>query len=141
MANAGDFFRTSAGNAYLNLVAPSLPANLYAAAFTDSVTWQGAGTEVADPAANGINYARKVFPASAFTDNGNGVFSLTSVLDFNQAVGGGWSTIVSIAIVTVATGSIAGNVVAFDDVDVAKAILEYDTLRLGSGVDWVISVM
>lgn len=140
MANAGDFFRTSSGNAYLNLAAPTLPANLYAAAFTDSVDETGAGTEVADPASNTINYARRQFPASAFTDSGGGVFFLANPLVFNQAVGGGWGTIVSIAIVAVATGAMTGQVIAFGDVDIAKPIGEFDTLRLGSGGNWVISI-
>jgi hypothetical protein len=139
--NAGDYFRDEAGEAFLNLVTPTIPTNLYAAAFTDSVTFDGVGTEVADPASNGINYARKILPASAWTNSGNGIYSLTNPLVFNQALGGDWGTIVSVAFVTVATGSITGKVICFGDLDFAVPIPEFDVLRLGSNLDWVVGIL
>lgn len=138
--NAGDYFYTQAGATFLNLSVPSLPSNLYVAAFTDSVTATGVGTEVADPASNSVNYARKVLPASAFTAVGGGVFRLTNVLDFNQASGGNWGTIVSVAIVTVATGSMTGNVVLFGDLDTSKTVNEFDTLRIANGTSFQITI-
>lgn len=138
--NAGDFFRLNAGTVFLNLTAITIPTNLYCAAFTDSVDATGAGTEVADPASNPLSYVRQVLPATAWTINANGVHSLTNDLVFPQAVGGAWGTIVSVAFVTNATGAMTGNVMAFDDLDTSKTVDQFDTFRLGSGANWVLTI-
>lgn len=141
MSNAGDRFRTDAGEAFFNLVTPTLPAALFMAAFTDSVDAVGAGTEVADPASNTVNYARAALPATAFNEVSPGVFALTNDLLFNQAQGGAWGTIVSLALVAVATGAMTGQVIAFDDVTLAKQIDEFDTLRIPGGTAFTLTIV
>lgn len=138
--NAGDFFRADAGLTYLNLVAPTLPAALYAAAFTDSVDQAGVGTEVADPASNTINYSRQLLPVSAWTSNGTGGYSLTVPLVFPQAIGGPWGTVVSIAFTSAQVGALAGLVHVFGDVDTPKPIGEFDTLILSSGINFILQI-
>lgn len=141
MANAGDQFQKDAGDAFFNLVAPTLPTNLYIAAFTDSVNNQGVGTEVADPASNTVNYARAQLPvAPAFTEFSLGIYFLTNNLDFNQAQGGNWGTIVSIALVSAATGALGTNVIAFGDVTTPKLIEEFDILRVSGGSGFTLTI-
>jgi hypothetical protein len=129
--NAGDLFVNLCGEAMFNLVAPSLPSALFFAAFTDSVNRVGTGTEVADPASNSINYARVPLETPpAWTEVVDTVWLLISDTDFNQALGGDWGTIESFALVAVATGSMAGSVVAFGDVTASVVVDEGDTLRI-----------
>ena len=142
MANAGDRFRDAAGEAFFNLVGPTLPINLYFAAFTDSVDARGQGTEVADPRTNTLNYVRAPVPAApAFDQVAPGVFQLLANLDFNQAVGGDWGLIVSVALVQVRRSAMRNDVIAFGDLAVPKLIEEFDILRLpaGPGVSFTIS--
>ncbi|MGB5811737.1 MAG: hypothetical protein WBG86_14465 [Polyangiales bacterium] len=132
--NAGDNFRSGAGLAYLNLVTPTLPANLYAALFTDSVTVAGVGTEV-----SGGSYARQVLPAAAFTQTGGNVYSLTSDLFFPQATAN-WGTIVSVCITSASVGALAGTLSAFGDLDSTVTINTSDTFRLVGGTGFVLTI-
>lgn len=118
---AGDFFQTQSSQALFNLVAPSLPSNLFIAAFTDSVTSTGVGTEVGfEGASGGVGYARGQI---AGTGSVNGAFLqagqfvlLNTPVEFPIATGN-WGTIISMAIVTAATGTVTGANVAFGDLD------------------------
>ena len=128
---AGDFFHVQASQALFNLVSPSLPANLFIAAFTDSVTFNGTGTEVGfEGGDGGVGYAR---PQIAGTGSLNGAFLqanqfvlLNTPVEFPIATGN-WGTIISMAIVTSATGSVTGANVAFGDLDNATpAVINTD---------------
>lgn len=141
MAQAGDYFYTEAGKAFFNLQTPTVPSDLYVAAFTDSVNATGVGTEVADPASNTVNYARLPVGASFFIQALAGIYIASDFLIFNQAVGGGWGTIVSLAFVTVSTGSLTGNVVFFGDLNTAITIDEFDTLRMGNSVSTSVQIL
>ena len=144
MANAGAVFRTDAGEAFLNGVAPSLAANLFAAALVTTTDSEGAGTEVVlNGGAGGINYARRQITGSPrFTEQATaGVFQLTDEQAFNIAAGGDWGTITSIVFTTILTGALAAaNVVAFVNLAATKIIDDTDTLRLGNGSDFVITL-
>jgi len=124
MANASNYLRTQIGKGYLNLQVPALPSTLHIALFTDSVTAAGTGTEV-----TGGSYARKPVSASSFTDDLVGGFTLNTALEFVTATAS-WGTVQSMAIYD---ASVAGNVLAFDDLANSKVIASGDAFRFNTG--------
>lgn len=133
--NAGDFFYINAGGAFLNLDTPVVPPALFIALFTDSVNAVGVGTEV-----TAGDYARASLPAGSFTVIVN-TYLLANDFDFSPAVAA-WGTIQSLALVTVATGSLTNNVVAFGDLTETPpgvTIDADDTFRILSGINFTIT--
>jgi DNA gyrase inhibitor GyrI len=97
------------------------PTSWYIGLFTDNPGETGAGTEV-----SGFDYART---SATFAVTGN-TASNDGAVEFPVANGGNWGTITHIGIHDAAT---AGNMIAYAELDVAKAINDGDVFRIPDG--------
>ena len=105
-----------------------LPDSLYVALFTVSPTKAGGGTEVA-----GFGYARVEVPATiAFWNVSGPTYFAQNVqlIDFGQASGGAWGTIVAGGLFDAPTG---GNLIAFASVIQSKVVADGDPVVINIG--------
>lgn len=105
-----------------------LPATLYVGLFTSAPTKAGGGTEV-----SGFGYARVAVPATIAYWNVYGpawTVQNVQLIDFGQATGAGWGTILAAGIFDAASG---GNLLYTSTLNQQKTVADGDPVVINIG--------
>lgn len=102
---------------------PTPPGTLYVALFTVAPSETAAGTEVSS---SGTAYTRMAVTLPASSAPGDGSGAIASAINFPTATGGGWGTVVAVALMD---ASSAGNALMWKAISPSVAVAAGDSLR------------